>query len=75
MSYECWVDEEPSVFCGRCGTQHEIVRPGKTQPTCDCDDFCYAHDEPVKIEYRPSPMTDWQKGGIFGYVCPTCFPA
>jgi hypothetical protein len=23
--------------CGQCGKPHELVRPGKTQPMCDCD--------------------------------------
>ncbi len=60
-----WADEDPGT-CSRCGTPHEWVRPGKTQPTCDCHNFCYAHNQPVRIEYRTGGM-------IRGYVCPECF--
>lgn len=28
------------VSCGVCGEPHEMVRPGKTQPTCICDSIC-----------------------------------
>src|SRR5216684_1933823 len=63
-------DEEYQVRCAYCGTPHELVRPGKTQPTCDCDQFCRAHNPPVRIKYRdpdhPSHMS--------GDVCPVCFP-
>jgi hypothetical protein len=61
-----WADEDPGR-CGRCGTPHEWVRPGKTQPTCECNNFCYAHEPAVRIEYRTT-------GRIQGYVCPSCFP-
>lgn len=26
------------AWCDKCGAPHETVRPGKTQPTCQCDD-------------------------------------
>lgn len=29
-------DGEEEVWCPDCGAPHELVRPGKTQPTCDC---------------------------------------
>lgn len=68
------------VQCARCGTPHECVRPGKTQPTCNCDDFCYMHDDPVRIEYRTEehPSNDVASraagyGMHLGYVCPECF--
>ena len=28
-------DEDPGA-CADCGAPHELVRPGKTQPTCEC---------------------------------------
>jgi hypothetical protein len=57
----------PCVACGWCGRQHEWVRPGKTQPTCDCDDFCGQHRD-TRFEYRT-------EGSLQGYICPKCWPA
>lgn len=28
------------AYCPYCNTRHHPVRPGKTQPACDCDDVC-----------------------------------
>jgi hypothetical protein len=30
-----WEDEDPGL-CRRCGQPWELVRPGKSQPTCGC---------------------------------------
>lgn len=30
-----WANEDPGE-CARCGHPFEWVRPGKSQPTCDC---------------------------------------
>jgi hypothetical protein len=32
-----WDDEDPGE-CATCGTYYELVRPGKSQPNCRCDD-------------------------------------
>lgn len=72
-----WADEDAGS-CARCGTSHEHVRPGKTQPTCECDVHCWLHDDPVRLEYRgedhpvnvASRKIKW--GMALGYHCPTC---
>lgn len=34
---ECWpVDDDDPGSCGYCGQPMELVRPGKSQPTCEC---------------------------------------
>ena len=64
--------------CARCGQSHEWVRPGKTQPTCECDVTCWLHDEPVRFEYRsedhPANVAAKKIGyGMgLGYHCPRC---
>lgn len=35
-----FVDEEAVAFCPECGTPHETIRPGKTQPVCICHLIC-----------------------------------
>jgi hypothetical protein len=30
-----WANEDPGT-CVKCGEPFELVRPGKSQPTCDC---------------------------------------
>jgi hypothetical protein len=64
-----WFDEDPG-YCPNCKKNWEWVRPGKSQPTCDCHNFCYAHNPPVKVEYRASD----DPSRITGEVCPKCFP-
>ncbi len=41
-------DEAKDVTCAECGAPHQMVRPGKTQPTCLCDAYrheCDQHEE------------------------------
>lgn len=52
MSGDFFSGEEPDTYCGDCGEPHEWVRPGKTQPTCECEWFCTAHNPPVRRHYR-----------------------
>lgn len=59
-----WADEDPGS-CAWCGTTYEHVRPGKSQPTCDCHLFCHAHNPPIKLDYRA-------EGQIQGWACPVC---
>jgi hypothetical protein len=35
-----WWNEEVKAYCPKCGTPHVAVRPGKTQPNCECDTIC-----------------------------------
>ena len=30
-----WMNEDPGI-CAHCGKPWELVRPGKSQPTCEC---------------------------------------
>lgn len=71
--------DAPGAWCARCDQQHEWVRPGKTQPTCDCADHCWAHGNiGVPLEYRgedhPANVASKKIGhGMgLGYHCPTC---
>lgn len=57
--------------CEDCGAFYELVRPGKSQPTCDCHLICPEHG--VREEYRSAP-SGHVGGGIFGWVCPECYP-
>jgi hypothetical protein len=61
-----WFDEDPGS-CPWCDTKWEWVRPGKSQPLCDCNDFCRAHELPVRCEWR-------SQGNPQGFVCPACWP-
>ena len=58
--------------CPICGAFHELVRPGKHQPTCDCHRVCPEHG--VLDEYRACP-SGHVGGGVVGWVCPKCWPA
>lgn len=59
-----WADADPGT-CSRCGVPHEWVRPGKTQPTCDCHNLCHSHTPPIRLEYVSGHMVN-------GYLCPIC---
>lgn len=65
-----WTKDDPGT-CSVCGAPHEHVRPGKTQPTCECDMLCSIRH--VRIEYRAEPHGH-TGDGHFGYLCPICFP-
>lgn len=73
-----WDDEDPGT-CAYCGSPHEHVRPGKTQPTCECDMLCRQHEPPERMEYRDEKhLTNVAskargEGMLLGYVCPKCF--
>ncbi len=53
--------------CNECGAPFEIVRPGKYQPTCDCQDKC---------ETCGSMRRHFAQGEIArrlsGFLCPVC---
>lgn len=66
----------PDVTCSDCGERHEWLRPGKTQPTCDCHLKCRVHgveyeyrgeDHPANVAARKAKI-----GMIMGYHCPSC---
>jgi hypothetical protein len=72
-----WANENPGK-CSRCGEPHEHVRPGKTQPTCECDEHCWIHGDGVRLEYRGEdhPVNVASRtigyGMGLGYHCPAC---
>lgn len=48
-SYE---DEEDAGYCVQCDEPYELVRPGKSQPTCDCY-------EPITDNYGSDGSGGW----------------
>ena len=65
-----WTEEDPGS-CPYCNEPWELVRPGKSQPVCECQDYCPEHG--VKFQYRSS-FGDAGSGGIYGWLCPICYP-
>lgn len=60
-------DEDPGA-CSVCGKEYEIVRPGKSQPTCDCHMRCACGR--MKNWYCDGEHPTDKKGG--GFLCPAC---
>jgi hypothetical protein len=64
------VDDYPfRVYCPACGTEHVLVRPGKTQPNCDCDDVC---GDCGRDYASVSDDPRWPRHSFYG--CPECGP-
>lgn len=57
-------EREPEVSCPECGTLHQKVRPGKTQPDCECHNKCKNCSD-GQIQYRST-------GTHLGYFCDKC---
>jgi hypothetical protein len=51
--------------CPFCGVKWQHVRPGKSQPNCDCQDYCFECG--TKIKYYGEE--DSPAEGIIGYLC------
>lgn len=63
-------DGEEKAWCAECGAPHQFVRPGKTQPTCNCDITCpYCKGE---FKYYGEPDPKWPN--VSGWFCPKCGP-
>ena len=62
-------DNEIICYCPECGAKHMTVRPGKTQPSCDCDNICVCGN---RIEYHCEENEKWPN--FFGYYCSKCGP-
>lgn len=58
---------EERAWCPDCGAEHQPVRPGKTQPTCDCHETCYKHGR-NKIVYH----AEGEFPRMSGYFCADC---
>ena len=65
-----WMDEDPGT-CTECGEPFELVRPGKSQPTCDCWRKC-DHCGQKRVEYHGEPDPRWPN--VSGYFCSDCGP-
>lgn len=61
------VADDPRSWCPDCGAEDELVRPGKTQPTCDCHEHCPVHG-PGMFVYHP----EGEVPGISGWFCKPC---
>lgn len=68
MKTGMWFDED-KAYCPKCGVQHSPVRPGKTQPNCECDSIC---DCGGRITYHHEPDPRWPR--VAGYFCDECGP-
>lgn len=60
--------EEDPGSCLVCGKEYEVVRPGKSQPTCDCHMRCACGR--MKNWYCDGEHPTDKKGS--GYLCPAC---
>jgi len=60
--------EDDPGSCSVCGKDYEIVRPGKSQPTCDCHMRCPCGR--MKVYYAIGEHPTEPKAG--GYLCPSC---
>ena len=53
--------------CPQCGADWEIVRPGKSQPTCDCQDKC-PDCGAMRGYYSIGEIAPM----LSGFLCPVC---
>ncbi len=66
-----WMEYEEQAFCPDCGAPHDLVRPGKTQPSCICHLICdncggrIAHHMVGEDSRYPRMGGEW---------CPKCGP-
>jgi len=55
--------------CEECGAPFERVRPGKTQPTCDCPDRCANEGcNEMRGQYSAGEIAR----NMSGFLCPVC---
>lgn len=62
-----WIEDENQAWCPDCGLKHEIVRPGKTQPICDCHQTCIYHGRNKIVYHSPGEFKQ-----MSGYFCGDC---
>ena len=56
--------------CPICGEKWQWVRPGKSQPVCECQDYCSIHKD-VKQTYHSEG--DYPDRNCFGWYCEECW--
>lgn len=61
-------DETERAWCPSCGVEHEYVRPGKTQPVCDCDETCPIHGRNMIVYHSAGEVPR-----LSGYFCKPCW--
>jgi hypothetical protein len=61
------MDFDHPGYCPKCGTQFVMVRPGKSQATCDCHETCVKHGRNKIIYHGPDDFMQTQ-----GYFCADC---
>lgn len=54
--------------CSDCGKPHEVVRPGKTQPTCECAEYCTFGCGTKRQHYAVGEISK----NMGGLLCPVC---
>lgn len=63
-----WSDNDPG-WCPDCGTPWQWVRPGKSQPVCECGDFCECGK---RYECYSDSFPHPYFKNVFGYCCAEC---
>ena len=58
----------PIGDCDICGAPYERVRPGKTQPTCSCDDDCVFGCGTKRQHFSVGEIAK----NMGGFLCPKC---
>jgi predicted nucleic acid-binding Zn ribbon protein len=53
--------------CDECGSPFEVVRPGKSQPTCDCQDAC-PNCGTMRRHFAVGEIARLRSG----FLCPVC---
>ena len=56
--------------CSTCHKSYEWVRPGKSQPTCTCDDECSRCGNIKTCHIKENPKYP----RVYGYYCDHCGP-
>ena len=54
--------------CPRCGRKWQHVRPGKSQPACDCQDYCSCGAKMFNHSEH-----DYPDRRMFGWYCEECY--
>lgn len=60
-------DVEDAGECIECGKPWELVRPGKSQPTCDCQDKCDTCGA-MRRHFAAGEISE----RMSGFLCPVC---
>ena len=61
-----WADEDAGT-CPECDATRELVRPGKSQATCDCQDKC-PDCGMMRSLFSPGEVAK----NMSGFLCPNC---